>query len=162
TITSYLDHDSKAPQAKPSVPWLRTELKQARVPEDTFPGRQAWKLLVTIDTGKLEPGKHLAQVDLKPDDPEAPVKTVPVELDLTPTLKIHPGSLAFGKVAAGQTVEQKVLLNLRTTSDSVNLADLKMEHDLGEQLKVTTKQLSEKVLLISAALTPARTNKSHS
>jgi hypothetical protein len=152
TLSSYLDHDVQPPQVACSAPWLQAELNPAPVMKDRFPARQAWHLVVKGDTANRQPGLYRAQITIKPEAAEAPLKVVPVEFTVNNGLEIAPRELAFGPVSPAKATQRKLLIRLLTDFGPVYPDDVKMEHDLGERLKVEWKKVSPKVLEISAIL----------
>jgi hypothetical protein len=158
TISSYLDHDVRQPQITSSVPWLKAELRPAPVLKERYPARQSWQARVAANTSGLRPGKYLVQFEIRTDDPDAPCRVVPVELLLSDQLEVVPRELTFGSIPPGKEANRKVLIKLRKDVNPLRARDVKVEHDLGESLKVSCRELSASVLEVSAALSAAKSN----
>jgi hypothetical protein len=151
-VSNFLQHDLPQPRVVCSVPWLKAEIRPATVVAERFPPRQAWQVRVTADTTQFQPGEYFSQVEVRTDDPEAPRKVIPVDLTVKWILELVPRELAFGPVSPGKAANRKVLLKLSPSVSPLHSADIKIEHDLGERLVVNCRELSVKVLEISAAL----------
>jgi hypothetical protein len=150
TISNYMEHNVRQPEILCSAPWLTADLQPAAVIQEQFPARQAWQARVSIDTAKLERGVHQAQIEIRTDDPEVPRKVIPVELTFERQLEIVPREIAFGSLAPGTVATRKLLLKLAPDASSLHPADVTIEHNLGQALTVACREVSSRVLELSA------------
>jgi len=154
-ISNYLDHDLKMPQVTCQAPWLKVDLQSMPVADEPYPARQSWRARLEAETAKLQPGKHHTQIEIKTDSPEAPLKTIPIDLVVGGPVEVIPSELRFGSVTSGQKpVVQKVLIRGAGGAVTLNCSSIKFEHNLGSRLTLECRQLSSSVLELSAGLVP--------
>ena len=154
-ISNYLDHDLKLPQVASQAPWLKVELQPVPVADEPYRARQSWRARVVAETAKLQPGKHHAQIEIRTDSPETPLKTVPVDLVVGGPVEVIPKELLFGSVTSGQKpVVRKVLIRSAGGAVTLNCGSVKFAHNLGSRLTLECRQLSSGVLELSVALVP--------
>jgi hypothetical protein len=153
-VSNYLDHDLKLPQVTCQAPWLKVDLQSTSVADEPYPARQSWRARVVAETAKLQPGKHHAQIEIKTDSPENPLKTVPIDLVVGGPVEVIPSELLFGSVTSGKPVVRKVLIRGADGAITLNCNSVKFEHNLGSRLTLECRQLSTNVLELSAGLAP--------
>jgi hypothetical protein len=116
--------------------------------------RQIWRVVIDANADGLTVGRHQARVELKTDCSEAPVKVIPVELDLREPVQVVPRQLSFGTLVPGTPGQRKLLLRYPTNGAPSSGGGVAITHNLGEQLQVIYLERSATLGEVSAVLTP--------
>jgi len=155
TVENCTGHDVKILAVRASVPWLRVGPVLADK-DACRPGspRQVWHLTLAADTAGLAPGSHQAEVEIQTDDPEDPLKQVPVSLWLRAPVEAMPARIAFGDVAPGTPASSRFLVHLLPDFDLDALGEVALSHDLGDQFRLSCSRSPGDQWLITAVLTP--------
>src|SRR5262249_28059385 len=143
--------DMRLLSVRSSTPWLTARPPVPIACDGQAWVRQIWRVVVEAKTEGLPPGRHQAQIDIQTDCPEAPVTSVPLELDLRGPVEAAPGQLAFGTISPGTSAKRRVLLRYATEG----APPVSLSHNLGEQLQVSYAAISAAVGELSAVITPS-------
>jgi len=133
-----------------SVPWLEASMNevQARPPGVI----QVWRVVVRAKIAGMKPGQHRGDV-LVAASGAGFKKAVPVDLELIAPIRPIPNRLFFGSLTRGVPVERKISLLLSADLAHLMPEDIKVEHDLGERLRVLCSRTSPTRLELAATLT---------
>jgi hypothetical protein len=139
----------EAPRCKD--PWLEPSMTDV---EAKPPGViQVWRVVILARTSGLRPGRHRGEVLITSRGSDFK-KAVSIDLELIAPIRPIPSRLFFGSVARGKSVERKISLLLSSDLVKLKLDDFKIEHDLGDRLRMECSRSSPERFELKATLMP--------
>jgi hypothetical protein len=134
-LGNYSDKDLSI--AKVEAPeGLQTDLEPLVVKAEKNRPRQAWKLVVHLDSGKLKRGPGTGLLAVHTNSEAIGVVNVPVRWHVNRPLEAIPDRLAFGTVESGENAEKAILLEVAPELGNLTDKDLLPAHNLGAELDV--------------------------
>jgi hypothetical protein len=151
-LETYVATHGSIPRLRATGDWLgigQAIAVTGPIADSALHGR--WKIPLTIDAGKLEPGTHEGRVDVLSDWWwSAGTATVPIEVTVAPPIEVSPSQLFFGAVQAGHPAEVRFTVR----SGGIPADCIRIEHNLHEQLVVEKMSETTGASMWRATLTP--------
>ncbi len=97
--------------------------------------RQAWRVLLDIDSQSLASGKNATHIQLRATaGKEHHDATVSADAHVEPPILVIPSQLFFGSVPRGESVSKTILVRFSPDTIPASTSAVQITHDLGDQL----------------------------
>jgi hypothetical protein len=154
-IHNYEDQDIQITAIKASEPWIKIKSQAAFRGGPKPDPRQVWRVVVQAATEGLAPGPHRAELLIRTSGAQAPPKPLAIELTIAAPVEAIPARLFFGAVERGRPTQSRVLLRVSSDVTLSSLDSIRLQHDLGDQLRLNCSAGSSKDYWeLAAVLTP--------
>jgi hypothetical protein len=134
--------------------WLQAEVRPAEGAGSAGRPRQAWRLVIQADPGKLGSAPGSATVTVHTDSDQIGPAYIPVSLKAP--LEATPARLDFGTVESGQVGRKRVLLRAAPGLGELAEKDLVVAHNVGDELDVQVHKKDPHLFELSVSFQPKR------
>jgi hypothetical protein len=155
-VHNYGDDDWPALVVAAPEPWISTEsislpIAAVRKPWDA---RQAWRVVVRIDSSALTPGSHAVDLTVHGGAANDVNATLPTQVRVRSPVEAYPAQYFFGVVPARAAATREVIVRFHDGVSPPDIAGVRTAHDLSDRLSLEWKATDGQNWRLAATLTP--------